>query len=99
MTPEFIIGLAVTIVVSLIGYLLNRSISAIDKKLDTTCNAVEAMKIEMVGYQKLAEYLKADVDAMKTENSTLRKSVTEMDKWIYALGQRTGHPTPPPRES
>lgn len=97
MTPEYFIGLGVTLLIGLVGWLLNRSITGIDKKLDTTCNAVEAMKLEMVGYQKLAEYLKADVDTMKAENHTLRKSFYQMDKIIYGLGLATNHPVPPPR--
>lgn len=96
MSQEYVIGLVVTIVLGLIGTLLRRSIENLDTKLDTTCNAVEAMKLEMKGYDALTKYLKQDVDSLKNENASLRKSVTEMDKWIYALGQRTGHPTPPP---
>ncbi len=96
MTPEYLIGLAVTIALGIIGSLLKRSIDSLDKKLDTTCGAVEAMKLEMKGYDALTQYLKQDVDSLKNENASLRKSVTEMDKWIYALGQRTGHPTPLP---
>ncbi|QKG57000.1 hypothetical protein GKZ68_10400 [Hymenobacter sp. BRD128] len=98
MNEQFIIGLAATIILGLIGSLLKRSIDSLDKKLDTTCNAVEAMKLEMVGYQKLTEYLKADVESGKQEISTLRKSFTEMDKLIYAKGWQTGHPVPPPRD-
>ena len=94
MTPEYIIGLIAAVLISLIGYLLNRSIAAIDQKMDTTCSAVEAMKLEMKGYETLTQYLKNDVDNMKTENASLRKSLAVMDKWIYRLGQRTGHPTP-----
>jgi uncharacterized protein YoxC len=96
MSQEYVIGLVVTIVLGIIGSLLSRSISSLDSKLDTTCNAVEAMKLEMKGYETLTQYLKADVESLKNENGSLRKSVNEMDKWIFALGQRTGHPTPPP---
>lgn len=99
MSQEYIIGLVVTIVLAIIGSLLRRSIDSLDKKLDTTCGAVEAMKLEMVGYQKLTEYLKADVEKGNKEVDTLRKSFNEIDKIIYALGQRTGHPTPPPPSS
>lgn len=90
------IAAAFGLVVSLIGYLLNRSINSIDKKLDATCNAVETMKLEMVGYQELAKYLKNDVENLKTENTTLRKSFNYIDKVIYAAGLATGHPTPMP---
>lgn len=96
MTPEFSIALTVSLVVGIIGYLLNRSIGGIDKKLDATCNAVEAMKLEMRGYEELAKYLKADVEAVKAENTVLRRSFTEIDKLIYGLGLASGHPTPPP---
>jgi len=96
MSQEYIIGLVVSIVIALIGALIRRSIEGLDKKLDATCGAVEAMKLEMKGYDALTKYLKQDVDSLKNENASLRRSVTEMDKWIYALGQRTGHPTPPP---
>ena len=99
MSQEYVIGLVVTIVLGIIGSLLKRSIDSLDKKLDTTCGAVEAMKLEMVGYQKLTEYLKADVESLKNENGSLRKSFNEVDKFIYALGQRTGHPTPRPPAS
>ena len=97
MTPEYFIGLAVTLALALIGSLLKRSIDGLDKKLDTTCNAVEAMKLEMVGYEKLTEYLKRDVDGLKAENNTLRASFTNIDKIIFAKGWETGHPVPPPR--
>ena len=90
------IALAFGMVVSVIGWLLNRSINSIDKKLDTTCNAVETIKLEMVGYQKLAEYLKNDVESLKAENTTLRKSFNYIDKVIYAAGLSTNHPTPMP---
>ncbi len=96
MSQEYIIGLAVTLAIGIIGTLLRRSIESLDTKLDTTCNAVEAMKLEMKGYETLTQYLKSDVESLKHENASLRSSVSTMDKWIYALGQRTGHPTPPP---
>jgi uncharacterized protein YoxC len=93
---EYIVGLVATIVLALIGSLLKRSIDSLDTKLDTTCSAVEAMKLEMKGYETLTQYLKSDVESLKNENGSLRMAVNNMDKWIYALGQRTGHPTPPP---
>lgn len=96
MNEQFIIGLAVTIVLAIIGALLRRSIDGLDKKLDTTCGAVEAMKLEMKGYETLTQYLKSDVDSLKNENTSLRKSFYEIDKLIYAQGLRTGHPVPPP---
>ena len=96
MSQEYIIGLVITIALGIMSSLIKRSIDGLDKKLDTTCGAVEAMKLEMKGYETLTQYLKSDVDSLKNENGSLRKSVNEMDKWIFALGQRTGHPTPPP---
>lgn len=59
MSQEYIIGLVVTIVLAIIGGLLKRSIEGLDKKLDTTCGAVEAMKLEMKGYETLTQYLKS----------------------------------------
>ena len=97
MSQEFVIGLVVTIVLGIIGTLLRRSIDGLDKKLDTTCGAVEAMKLEMKGYETLTQYLKSDVESLKNENGSLRKSFNEIDKVIYAQGLRTNHPVPPPR--
>ncbi len=96
MSQEFVIGLVVSIALGIMGSLIKRSIDGLDKKLDTTCGAVEAMKLEMKGYETLTQYLKNDVESLKNENGSLRMAVNNMDKWIYALGQRTGHPTPPP---
>lgn len=97
MSQEFIVGLVVSMVLGLIGFLLKRSIDNLDDKLDTTCTAVDAMEKKMVGYQMLTEYLKQDVDSLKNENNSLRKSFNEIDKIIFAQGLRTGHPVPPPR--
>lgn len=96
MSQEYIIGLVVTLALGVIGALLRRSIDGLDKKLDTTCGAVEAMKLEMKGYETLTQYMKSDVESLKNENGSLRKAFNEIDKVIYAQGLRTGHPTPPP---
>ena len=97
MSQEFLVGLVVSVVLGLIGYLLKRSIDNLDAKLDATCGAVEAMKLEMKGYEALTQYLKADVEAGKQEISTLRSAFYSIDRIIFAKGWETNHPVSPPR--
>ncbi|MGY2133663.1 hypothetical protein ACW9KT_15645 [Hymenobacter sp. HD11105] len=85
MTTEwllFILGLIASVIIGIITSLLKRSLDGIDKKMDSTCAAVELMKLEMAGYSELTKYLKSDVEHLKRENKTLFSSHAAIDKHI-----------------
>jgi hypothetical protein len=88
-----LIGLGASAVLAVIGGLLNRSISQIDKKLDGNCEAVTALSADFQGYKQLTDYLSGEVKEIKNENRTLRDAHHAIDKRIAV--QQALHPTNP----
>lgn len=88
-----LIGLVFTVVMAIIGGLLNRSIGQMDKKLDANCEATAEIKADMQGYKLLVDYLRTEVGEVKAENRTLREAHHAIDKHIAV--QKALHPTTP----
>lgn len=100
MATNWIFSLCGAALLGLIGWLLKRSIEAIDKKMDaqgvkvdSACVAVNDMRLEMSGYKQLVQYLHTDVLALKNENQSLRESHHIIDKYI-AVQQALQHQKP-----
>ncbi|MGI4834624.1 MAG: hypothetical protein ACRYFK_14305 [Janthinobacterium lividum] len=85
-----LIGLAATVIMGVIGALLNRSIGQIDKKLDGNCEAVATLALDFQGYKQLTDYLSGEVREVKQENRTLREAHHAIDKHIAI--QKALHP-------
>jgi len=75
--------------VGLLAWLFQRAVAGIDKKVEDTCTqmtkvgtAVQEMRVEMTGYNKLVEYLSRDVTELKGENRVLREAHHTFDKFI-----------------
>jgi hypothetical protein len=102
MTPTtWIFALLGSTLVGLLAWLFQRAVSGIDKKVDDTCaqmtkvgTAVQEMRVEMTGYNKLVEYLSSDVKELKHENRSLRDSHHAFDKFIAV--QQALHKLNPP---
>lgn len=88
-STNWIFTLVGTTLVGLIAWLFQRAVAGIDKKVDDTCTqvtktavAVQEMRVEMTGYNKLVEYLSRDVTELKGENRVLREAHHNFDKFI-----------------
>lgn len=87
--------------IGLLAWLFQRAVAGVDKKVDDTCTqmtnvatAVQEMRLEMTGYNKLVEYLSSDVKELKTENRVLRDAHHTFDKFIAV--QQALHKISPP---
>ncbi|MVN77743.1 hypothetical protein GO988_15525 [Hymenobacter sp. HMF4947] len=95
MATTSIISLIGGVLFGLLGFLLKRTLDAVDKKMDSTCqkvdtacNAVNDMRMEMSGFQQLVQYLRADVVDLKGQNNSLREAHAHIDKHIAVLTDR-----------
>lgn len=95
-----LLGLGATIIIGLIGGLLNRSIGQIDKKLDGNCEATAAttaavavLSADFQGYKTLTDHLRTEVQEVKRENNVLREAHHAIDKRIAV--QQALHPVSP----
>ena len=77
-----LIGLVFTVIMAMIGGLLNRSIGQMDRKLDANCDAVAAITADLQGYKQLVQYLREEVKEQKQENRVLRDAHHAIDKSI-----------------
>jgi hypothetical protein len=80
-----LLGLGATIIMAIIGGLLNRSIGQIDRKLDANCDAVATITADLQGYKQLVGYLREEVKEMKGENNILREAHHAIDKRIAVV--------------
>ncbi|MBH8569348.1 hypothetical protein KB206_10665 [Microvirga sp. STS02] len=85
-----LIGLVFTVIMAMVGGLLNRSINQMDKKLDANCDAVAAITADLQGYKQLVEYLRDEVKEQKTENRVLRDAHHAIDKSIAVAAAMKG---------
>lgn len=77
-----LLGLGATIIIGIIGALLNRSITQIDKKIDDNCTAVSKLSGEMKGYEMLAKHLAEKNEKLETKVEVLTESHARIDKFI-----------------
>ncbi len=64
---------------------LNNKLDTQTEKLDETCASVADMKLEMKGYEKLAEYQEKRINNLEQKNDTLIRSFGEIDKFIAVM--------------
>ena len=88
-----LLGLGASVIIAIIGGLLNRSIGQMDKKLDANCEATAALTADFQGYKQLTDYLSGEVREVKNENRTLREAHHAIDKRIAV--QQALHPVSP----
>jgi hypothetical protein len=91
-TPPFaniLMGSALAIVVAVVGWLLNRTISAFDSSVKDTKEAVAAltklfgeMRIEISDGHRLVDYLEKRVESLEKKKEVLEGAFNALDKII-----------------
>jgi ribosomal protein S20 len=86
---NILLGSALAIVVAVVGWLLNRTISAFDSSVKDTKEAVSAltklfgeMRLEISDGHRLVDYLEKRVDSLEKKKETLEQAFNNIDKII-----------------
>ena len=90
-----VVGAGITLVLSIIAWLLNRTIAGFDASSRKTEEAVKAltelvteMRMERRDDRQLTLYLKERQDKLEQENASLRNSFHNFDKQIALAAER-----------
>ncbi|SDZ00733.1 hypothetical protein [Hymenobacter psychrophilus] len=93
--PTPLLAGGVTVVIAVVGWLLNRTISGFDTSTQETKQAVNAltalvteMRLERKDDRQLTAYLKERQDKLEEENRSLRSSVNAFDRHIAVAAAR-----------
>lgn len=91
-SPSFInvlLGAGLGIVVAVVGWLLNRTITSFDASVKDTKEAVTAltklfgeMRVEINDGHRLVDYLEKRVDTLEKKKETLEQAFNNIDKII-----------------
>lgn len=100
--PTPVLAGGVTVVIAIVGWLLNRTISGFDASTKETKEAVTAltllvteMRLERKDDRQLVAYLKERQDKLETENTSLRTSVNAFDRHLAVQQATLGKPSTP----
>jgi hypothetical protein len=89
---DMIYAAMITGAIGAVGWLMKQAFDGLNQKMDThaekldeTCASVSDMKLEMKGYEKLAEYQERRINSLEQKNDALIRSFGEIDKFIAVL--------------
>lgn len=99
--PNAVLAAGLAMVIGVVGWLINRTITGFDTATKETKEAVHAltllvteMRLERKDDRQLTNYLKERQDALEKENTTLRTSTAAFDKYLAVQAALKNTPIP-----
>lgn len=89
--PAPVWGGIVTVAIAVVGWLLNRTISAFDSSVKKMEETITAISKEQTASTKLLEYMEKRIVTLEHKKEVLEKSFAEMDKLIAVQLDRKNH--------
>jgi hypothetical protein len=92
--PAPVWGGIITVAIAVVGWLLNRTISAFDSSVKKMEETITAISKEQTASTKLLEYMEKRIQTLEHKKEVLEKSFAEMDKLIAVQIDRKNNQHP-----